>query len=71
MRSTPAVTRRDMIKGSMAFAALAFMQRPLSAFGGPDPAEGAVQIPFLDKQPPGKMVQWEKLTSWITPNDEV
>ncbi len=64
-------TRRDMIKGSVAFAALAFAQHPLSisAFSGPE--EGAELIPFLDKQAGTNGIKWEELKSWITPNDQL
>ena len=65
------LTRREMIKGSVALAALAFAQYPLSSFGFDDPEDGAVLVPFLDKQPPGKMIQWEQLKTWITPNEQV
>ena len=63
--------RRDMIKGSVAFAALAFAARPLSTFGFPNPEDGATPIPFLDVQPKGKMLYWADLNSWITPNSEL
>ena len=65
------LTRRDLLKGGVAFAALAFAQNPLSAFGIPAPDEGAVLIPFLDQQPPGKMLRWEQLKTWITDNKDV
>ncbi len=65
------LTRRDLLKGGVAFAALAFAQNPLSAFGIPAPEEGAVLIPFLDQQPPGKMLRWEQLKTWITDNKDV
>ena len=64
-------TRREMIKGSVALAALAFTQFPLRSFGFADPDEKETLIPFLDQQPPGKMLRWEQLKSWITPNEEV
>lgn len=60
-----------MIKGSVAFAALALARYPLSTFGFADPEEGAELIPFLDKQAGTNGIQWEKLTSWLTPNKEV
>src|SRR6185436_6571685 len=65
------LNRRDMIKGSVAFAALAFAQFPLASFGFPDPEEGATLIPFLDPQPAGKQLRWDQLQSWITRNEEV
>ena len=71
MNST--VSRRDMIKGSVAFAALAFAQHPLSLFGGPELEDAGTLIPFLDQQPasPGAMLRWEQLKTWITPNKQV
>ena len=60
-----------MLRDSVAMAALGFVQYPLSTFGFADPEEGATLIPFLDIQPPGKMLRWEQLTNWITPNDLV
>ena len=60
-----------MIKGSVAMAALAFSQYPLSSFGFSEPEEGGTLLPFLDQQPPGKMLRWEQLKTWITPNDQV
>src|SRR5258706_1295139 len=69
--SPPPITRRQMIKGSVALAALAFAEYPLRSFGFNDPEEGERLIPFLDQQPPGKMLRWEQLKSWITPNDDV
>lgn len=72
MHSTPLrLNRREMIQGSVALAAAAFAQYPLSLFGGPEAEEGGVLLPFTDAQPPGKMLRWEKLQSWITPNEEV
>jgi DMSO/TMAO reductase YedYZ molybdopterin-dependent catalytic subunit len=68
---TPKVTRRDMIRGSVAFAALAFAQYPLSTFGFPEPEEGAELIPFTDKQSGTNGIKWEDLKSWITPNDQL
>src|SRR5437879_13430863 len=60
-----------MIRGSVAFAALSLTRHPLSIFGFPDPEEGAELIPFLDQQAGTNGIQWEKLTSWLTPNKEV
>src|SRR6266480_1227468 len=67
----PPLTRRDMIRGSVAFAALAFAQTPLSAFGFDDPGADETVVPFLDVQPKSKMLYWQDLTKWITPNDQV
>ena len=65
------LTRREMIRGSMAMAALAFIESPLSSLGLPEPEEGSTLIPFLDQQPPGNMLRWEQLKTWITPNASV
>jgi DMSO/TMAO reductase YedYZ molybdopterin-dependent catalytic subunit len=64
------INRRDAIRRSVAFAAVAFTQQPLHLFGLTDPEQGTV-IPFQDIQPPGKMLRWEDLTSWLTPNEQV
>jgi DMSO/TMAO reductase YedYZ molybdopterin-dependent catalytic subunit len=66
-----AVTRRDMIKGSVAFAAIAFAHYPLATFGFGDPEDGAELVPFTDKQAGTNGIKWEDLKSWITPNDQV
>lgn len=66
------LTRRQMLRDSAAFTALAMTQFPLDLFGGSEP-EGAL-IPFLDVQPvdPKRpMTKWEDLTSWITPNEKL
>jgi DMSO/TMAO reductase YedYZ molybdopterin-dependent catalytic subunit len=65
------LTRRDMLRGSMAFAALALTRTPLSVFGFDDPGADETVVPFLDAQPRGKMLYWQDLTSWITPNDQL
>ena len=67
----PSFTRREMIRGSVAFAAVALTHAPWSALGARAREDAGTLIPFLDKQPPGKMLQWENLTDWITPNDQV
>src|SRR6266478_5354904 len=66
------LSRRNMIKGSVALAATALARYPLSSFGFPEPEAGATLIPFLDQQPVSKdpMLRWEQLQSWITPNDQ-
>ena len=79
---TPALlNRREMIKGSIAFAALALTHEPLSAFGFAEPEAGSQVIPLLDPQvgkdglkwvkQAGGGVRWEKLSSWVTPNADV
>jgi DMSO/TMAO reductase YedYZ molybdopterin-dependent catalytic subunit len=65
------LSRREMIRSSMALAALAFAQNPLIALGLEKPSSDETLIPFLDEQPVGKMLHWEQLTSWLTPNDQV
>src|SRR5437762_8585452 len=67
----PRLTRRDMLRSSMAFAALAFAQTPLSVFGFDEPGADETVVPFLDAQPKGKMLYWQDLTNWITPNDQL
>src|SRR2546427_4752808 len=65
------LTRRDMFRGTVAFATLAFAQHPLSVFGFDEPGADDTIVPFLDAQPKGKMLYWQDLTSWITPNDQL
>src|ERR1051326_1262728 len=66
------LTRREMINASMAAAALAFAQYPLSLFGGPTAEEGAVLLPFLDAQPPVKrQTHWADLTNWFTKSEDL
>ena len=65
------ITRREMIKASMATAAIAFTQYPLSLFGGPEIDEG-VLVPFLDLQGGGKaQTRWQDLTSWYTKTENL
>jgi DMSO/TMAO reductase YedYZ molybdopterin-dependent catalytic subunit len=64
------LSRRDALRGSVALAAYSLASRPLRSFGL-DPAPGEVVVPFLDLQPVGKMLYWQKLTSWITPTPDV
>ena len=67
------LTRREMIRGSVATAALALGQVPLAAFGVVPGPEGKV-IPFLEGQaidPKRPMLNWQELTSWITPNEKL
>src|SRR2546427_4115856 len=65
------LARRDMFRGTVAFATLAFAQHPLSVFGFDEPGADETVVPFLDAQPKGKMLYWQDLTSWITPNDQL
>lgn len=66
------MTRRDAMKATVATAALAFAQYPLSLFGGPEAEEGGVLIPFLDIQPAAKkQTRWDQLKSWHTKSDDL
>src|SRR3989442_6939861 len=65
------LTRREMLRGSVAFAALAFAQHPLSVFGFDEAGGDETVVPFLDAQPKGKMLYWQDLTSWLTPNHQL
>jgi len=61
-----------MIKGSVAVAALAFAQYPISLFGGPEAEEAGVLLPFLDAQPPVKhQTSWQNLTNWYTESNDL
>src|SRR5260221_49608 len=68
---TQSLTRREMLRGSVAFASLAFAQHPLSCFGFDEARADETVVPFLDAQPKGKMLYWQDLTRWITPNDQL
>ncbi len=71
MNSTP-VSRRTIIKASVATAALAFAQHPLSLFGGPEAEAGGVLIPFLNAQPEVKrQTRWSELTDWMTKSEDL
>ena len=64
------ITRRDVIKGSVAAAAFALSQFPLSAFGFKESEASGTLVPFLDRLPatPNRpMIDWEQLTEWMTP----
>ncbi|HTH49653.1 MAG TPA: molybdopterin-dependent oxidoreductase [Candidatus Limnocylindria bacterium] len=67
------VSRRDLLRGSVALAAYTLAARPLAAFGL-EPAGDEVLIPFLDGQPydPKRpMLRWANLTNWVTANEEL
>lgn len=71
--SSTALSRRDLLRGSVALAAYTLASRPLSAFGL-EPGAGEELIPFLDPQPydPKRpMLRWANLNSWITPKEEL
>lgn len=65
------LSRRDLLRGSVALAAYGLASRPLTAFGlAPAPAETV--IPWLDVQPKGRaMLNWQELTGWVTPNESL
>jgi DMSO/TMAO reductase YedYZ molybdopterin-dependent catalytic subunit len=66
------LNRRDLLKASVATAAVALTQYPLSLFGGPEAEAGGVLIPFLDAQPNvRRQTRWAELTSWITKSDDL
>lgn len=66
------LTRRDLMRHSVAATAVAFASYPLAAFGFAADEEGEL-VPFLDPQPvrPDRpMLQWDQLRDWITPNEQ-
>ncbi len=63
-----ALSRRDVLRGSVALAAYTLATRPLRSLGL-EPAAGETLVPWLDVQPRGRaMLYWQDLDSWITPN---
>jgi DMSO/TMAO reductase YedYZ molybdopterin-dependent catalytic subunit len=71
--SSVALSRRELLRGSVALAAYALAARPLSAFGL-EPAAGEELVPFLDPQPydaKRPMLRWANLTNWVTANEEL
>ena len=61
-----------MIQTSVAAAAVAFTQYPVSLFGGPETEAGGVLIPFLNAQPSVKrQTRWSELTEWQTANEDL
>ncbi len=74
--NTREISRRALlVQGSAALAALAFLRLPEVALAFPT-RPGEEVIPWLDQptpdpRPPDAIqFQWEKLNSWITPNDQ-
>jgi DMSO/TMAO reductase YedYZ molybdopterin-dependent catalytic subunit len=68
------LSRRTLLKGSVATVAIAMTQRPLSVFGFDAPSADEELIKFLPDQMVPKdrtMLKWDQLTSWITPNDQI
>lgn len=67
MQSSP-LSRRDLLRGSVALAAYSLASRPLSAFGL-EAGAGEEVVPFLDPQPydaKRPMLRWAHLQNWIT-----
>ncbi len=64
------LSRRDVLRGSVALAAYSLAARPLSALGL-EPAVGEEVIPFLDGQAKGRGIYWQDLTTWVTPNPQL
>ena len=73
-KETGRLTRRDLVRGSLAAAGLALGQAPWPMFAFPPPGDEETVIPFLDPQPvnPDRaMLRWGALTSWITPSEQL
>ena len=70
MISRPPLSRRDVLRGSVAMAAYALASRPFQALGL-DLAAGEEIVPFLDIQPAGRGLYWQKLTQWHTRTEEL
>src|SRR4051812_46854407 len=63
------ISRRELLRAGAALTVLQFLELPLSAIGLPK--DEGTPLRFLDVQPDGKMLKWENLDSWITPNEQV
>jgi DMSO/TMAO reductase YedYZ molybdopterin-dependent catalytic subunit len=65
------MSRRAMLRGSVATAALFCARFPLAALAVDDPDPGVV-LPFPEQTPtPTRpMIQWAQLSSWITPPED-
>ncbi len=63
------LSRREMLGTTL--GVLAFLHLPPSVMGLPKAEQEGTLIKFLDAQPAGKGLNWEKLESWITPNEDV
>ena len=66
----PQLSRRDVLRGSVALAAYTLASRPLAAVGL-QPAADEQLIPWLDGQPKGRGIQWQDLTTWVTANENL
>lgn len=62
-----------MIRASVATAAVALSQAPLSLFGGPAAEEGGVLVPFAEDQPAEmrRQTRWANLTDWRTRTEDL
>lgn len=61
-----------MIGRTVAGAALALSQHPLSMFGGPGVEAGGVLLPFVDPQPTTRrQLRWSELTTWQTATEDL
>ncbi len=70
-RDPSVLTRREALRQAGAgLSILAFLRLPDALAGWPE-AEAGPPLKFLDAQPDGKMLKWENLDSWITPNEHV
>jgi DMSO/TMAO reductase YedYZ molybdopterin-dependent catalytic subunit len=69
----PRLSRRDLLRGSVALAAAALSHFPLSRFGFADTDEGGQVLPFLEPLPPkgGRGLKWDDLQDWLTPAEQV
>ncbi len=66
------LSRRDVFRGSVAMAAYALASRPMTALGlGAEASTGEEIVPFLDIQPTGRGLYWQKLTRWETRTEEL
>src|SRR3954471_3954200 len=71
MPTTSKLSRREMIRNSVAVAALAMLERPLSSFGFDAPASATTPIPFVEPQAKGSGIRWDDLQDWITPSKQL
>ena len=68
------LSRRDLLRGGTATALAALVGAPSALFGLPPLERDEELVPFLDPQPINQkrpMVIWERLRSWLTPDEEV
>ena len=66
------LSRRDVFRGSVAMAAYALASGPMTVLGlDADAGTGEEIVPFLDIQPAGRGLYWQKLTRWETRTEEL